>query len=103
METRDVKQIKIWGLILNTMGAAESGNLVAVASSEQALKDFYYSQQMENTELINGYRYTFKEGPLRNYNPSGTQPVSEDIFGHGIFSQWVNEDEIRSDVYRVDF
>lgn len=103
MNIRDVTQIEIWGLILNTMGSAESGKLVAIASNEEALKKFYKDQLMEKPETINGWVYSFKEGPLRNYNPSGVQKASEDIFGHGIFSQWVNEDSIRGDIYRVDF
>ena len=103
METRNIEQVKVWGLILNTFGSAESGRLVALASSEQAIKDFYLSQRMEKMEKIDGWNYSFKEGPLRNYNPSGTQFAFDDVFGHGIFSEWVNTDSIREDVYRVDF
>ena len=103
METRQTEQTKIYGLILNTMGRAEDGMLAAVASSEGALKEFYQSQLLETPEKIGSYVYSFKEGALRHYNPSGIQNVADNYDGHGIFSQWVQINEIKEYVYRVDF
>ena len=103
METRQIEQVKIYGLILNTMGRAEDGALVALASSEEALRGFYQSQLLEKTESIDSWSYSFKEGKLRRYNPSGLQDASEHHHGHGIFSQWVQRKNINQSVYRVDF
>ena len=103
METRQIEQVKIYGLILNTMGSAESGALVALASSEAALKEFYQSQLLEESERIGSWLYSFKEGVLRSYNPSGLQDASEHHYGHGIFNQWVQKEDIKQSVYRVDF
>ena len=103
METRQIDQVKIYGLILNTMGRAEDGGLAAIAKSEDALKEFYQSQLLEKSERIDYWVYSFKEGALRHYNPSGTQDVADNYDGHGIFSQWVQMDEIKQSVYRVDF
>jgi len=103
METRQIEQVKIYGLILNTMGRAEDGALVALASSEEALREFYQSQLLETSERIGSWCYSFKEGVLRSYNPSGLQDASEHHYGHGIFNQWVQREDIKQSVYRVDF
>lgn len=103
MERRNVNQVKVYGLILNTMGSAEEGRIAAVASSKDKLKEYYVSQLLEKGEWVSGWYYSFKKGPLRHFNPSGVQDANEDIYGHGIIFQWVNENEIREDVHRVDF
>jgi hypothetical protein len=103
METRTITQIKVYGLVLNTMERVESGALVALAVNEQSLKDFYKSQLLKKPKIIGNWVYNFKEGPLRHYNPSGIQSVYDSMFGHGIFSEWVEEQNIKKNVYRVDF
>ena len=105
MKTREIKQVEIWGLILNTFGSAESGALSALATTEDSLRVWYEEQKMEKKEKVGNWSYTFKENsPIRNKNPLyDWSPTSEDVFGHGYFSQWVNEDEITNNVFRVDF
>jgi len=103
LKTRTVEQSLVFGLVLNTFGSAESGKLVALATTAEALIDFYNREMLEEGEKIDGWFYSFKEGPLRRYNPSGTQPCSDDAFGHGIFSEYVNTDSIPTDVLRLDF
>jgi hypothetical protein len=94
----------IYFLVLNTFGSAEAGEIVACATSEEVLKDWYQSQKLENTEVINGYTFTFKEGPIRRNNPLHRwRQCNEDSFGHGWFSEWVQPDEIRDSIYKVDF
>lgn len=102
-QKRTVEQVLVHGLILNTMGAAENAALAAIATSEEALTEFYADQLMDEVERVNGWDYAFKVGPLRYFNPSGTQHRSEHVFGHGVFSEWVQEGEIDSEVFRVDF
>jgi len=94
LKKRTVEQALVYGLMLNTMGSAEDASLVALASSEQALKDYFDSQLLDKGEKIGGWFYSFKEGNLRNYNAGGTQ---------WIFSEWMNVEVIPTDVHRVDF
>ncbi len=105
MKTREVAQVEIWGLILNTFGSAESGALVALATTEESLRCWYEEQKLEKSEKIGELIYSFKENsPIRNYNPLyNWLSTNEDVFGHGFFSQWVNENELNQSVYRVDF
>lgn len=104
METRDATQIHIYALVLNTFGSAESGRMVAFATSEEALKNWYESQKLEKPINEDGWHITFKEGPIRRNNPLYQwNHRSNHIFGHGWFDQWVNVGEIRQDVFRVDF
>lgn len=53
METRTVEQMKVYALVLNTFGSAESRELVALASSEEALKNWYEEQKLEKPKVIN--------------------------------------------------
>ena len=103
LETRTVEQVKVFGLILNTFGKAEDGRLVALASTEEALKNWHDSQMLEQPERIGRWLYNYKEGELRNCNPDVWMHVSKHVFGHGWFVQWVNVDELRTDIFRVDF
>lgn len=104
MEIRETQQMKVYGLVLNTMGSAESGKLVALATNEQSLKDWYESQKLEKPENIKGWVYSFKEGVIRDNNPLyNWQHRSQDVFGHGWFSEWVNINEINHSIFKVDF
>lgn len=104
MEERIVKQNLIYFLVLNTFGSAEAGEVVACATSEESLKNWYESQRLENPETINAWTYSFKEGPIRSNNPLHRWVRrNEDVFGHGWFSEWVDKGELRDNIYRIDF
>lgn len=107
METRSVQQARIYFLILNTFGRAEEGRIVAAAGSEDALKIWYESQRMEQSENIDGWHYTFKkESLIRHYNPLGNWAnCNQDPFGHGWFDKWVvlSDGPLRDDIFRIDF
>ncbi|HMG16562.1 MAG TPA: hypothetical protein VK590_13990 [Saprospiraceae bacterium] len=86
------------------MGSTESGQLVALATTEEALKNWYESQKLEKRETIDGWNYSFKEGPIRYNNPLYKwKPESQDVFRHGWFDEWVNINEISKKPFRVDF
>lgn len=91
METREIVQAKIYGLKLNSvLERAEHYDIVAISGSEQALMNWYNSQKLAETERDEtGYVRSFKEGPLRNYNPFEWCNL-----GQGVFTEWINIDEL---------
>lgn len=101
METKDITQVKVYWLILNTFWRAEDWELVALSYSLEKLKEWYDEQLLEESERINWWSYSFKEDSiLRNYNPWWINSA-DSIFWHWYFSQRIEEWVIRSDMYFV--
>jgi hypothetical protein len=48
MEIRQITEALLYFLSLNTFGKAEDAQIVAVATSEEALKKWYEEQKLEN-------------------------------------------------------
>ena len=68
METREVHKIeaRIYVLILNTFGAAESGAVGAWSDNYQKLVEFYQSQLLPPNERFRdegGFYHSFAHGP----------------------------------------
>lgn len=104
MKTRYEIQTELFFLVLNGFGKADDVEVVAVATNEDTLKDWYESQKLGERERDGRWVYTFKDGPIRFKNPlHDWRNVNDDIFGRGWFSAWVNLSNLRSDIYRVDF
>ena len=88
--TQNVVQVEIFFLLLNSIHAnAEHRNTVAIAASEEDLKQWYDSQLLEKTEVIGRMHYAFQEGALRNCNPlAAWEHVDNSTWGHGWTSSW---------------
>ena len=96
METRQITQVRLYVLILNTFGAAESGNIVAVSDDYQRLVTWYQSQFADEPYREDGWYKTFKKGsPLEYHNPCGSVELNgTNIWNHGIHDEWVLLDDL---------
>lgn len=118
-ETRNITQVKIFKLILNPMMSnTENGTMVAVAYEKNKLIEWYNQQIAEEAYYTIGdnyfpakgdfpanevvghkYHKVFKQhGPLEWYNPADLESL--DHYGHGIQSEWVNEEIFENFVNR---
>ena len=99
MEYRTINQIKLYVLVLNTFGEAESGSIAAVSTDYDALVKKYNEDLLPSDERFRdgaGFLHSFREGsPFFNLNPCWSLEVDKvDCFGHGIHTEWVNEENI---------
>ena len=63
METREIQEVRIYVLVLNTFGAAETGEIVAVSDDYNRLVNWYNEQfNLEGKYRENGWCKTFKKG-----------------------------------------
>lgn len=104
METRSVTLFKVYLLIMNSIfSRAEQGEIVAVSTDYDKLVQWYQDQKCDQWEdnSYGDHTYTknFKKGSdLENYNPCNIGPESahDDIFSHGIKSEWIDERSFNS-------
>ena len=92
METRTTQEVRIYVLVLNTFGAAETGEIVAVSDDYNRLVDLYNQQiNPEGKYRENGWWKTFKKGSLIEYNnPCSSLKLNNTYpFGHGIHDEWI--------------
>lgn len=92
METRTVEEARIYVLVLNTFGSAESGEIVAVSDNYIRLVDWYRSQFADKPYRENGWLKTFKKGsPIEYNNPCGSVELNDvNHWNHGIHNEWIN-------------
>ncbi len=105
METREIKETKIYYYVFNTFGSAESGAIWCCATTLENLKNYIESQLLEEPKRIDWWYYTFKEWPLRNYNYSWFFDSRDHIFWHWYKSERINTDSLWSIKawYRIDW
>ena len=108
MEIRQIAEVHIYVLVLNTFGSAESCEIAAISDDYQKLVDFYNSQLLPMNDQFRdefGFLRSFKEGLLYNLNPCHSLELNDNApFGHGIHDEWVNVcnlDRIRSQYYWI--
>ena len=96
METRYIMQTRIYVLVLNTFGAAEEGEIVAVSDDYNRLVSWYNDQFAQEGYREDGWYKTFKKGsPIEYNNPCATTALNETRpFGHGIHDEWVKLDDL---------
>ena len=104
METRLVKQVKVYFLIMNPVtDRAESGRIAMMSTSRENLITAYENEHVAVYDDGN-FRKVFKQGgPLEWYNPVWTFD-GVDPFGHGLSEDWVdmqNLPHIKSKYYFV--
>ena len=97
METREIKQIKIWKLVMHAADRDE-WDLVAVSADRQLVIDWYKNQQCseysEYVENLGDYKKYFKQGtPLEWYEPVNDIEAEVMDYEYGISSEWINEME----------
>ena len=95
METRQINQVRIYVLILNTFGRAEEGIIAAISDDYDRLVNWYYQQlSKEYWRDDSGFWHSFKpDSPLVNLNPCFNLELNNtNHFGHGIHDEWINED-----------
>ena len=96
METRNIQEVRIYVLVLNTFGAAEEGEIVAVSDDYNRLVNWYNEQSNpEGKYRENGWCKTFKKGsPIEYNNPCSSLELNNTYpFGHGIHDEWIALDE----------
>ena len=96
METRTSAEARIYVLVLNTFGAAEEGEIVAVSDDYNRLVSWYNDQFAQEGYSEDGWYKTFKKGsPIEYNNPCATTALNETRpFGHGIHDAWVKFDDL---------
>lgn len=96
METRQITQVRLYVLILNTFGAAESGNIVAVSDDYQRLVTWYQSQFADEPYREDGWYKTFKKGsPIEYNNPCGSVELNHtNPWNHGIHDEWISTEDL---------
>lgn len=96
METRTGAEAQIYVLVLNTFGAAEEGEIVAVSDDYNRLVSWYNDQFAQEGYREDGWYKTFKKGSFIEYNnPCHTTALNETRpFGHGIHDEWVKFDDL---------
>ena len=104
MEIRQIRQIKIYVLVLNNMyGSYEDGRIVAISLEYENLIKYYHDNLLTEPIRDNeGYLHSFKEGDLYFYNPCYSLEIgSVDSYGHGIHFEWCTDDILYSGKYLV--
>ena len=96
METRQITQVRLYVLILNTFGSAESGCIVAVSDDYQRLVTWYQSQFADEPYREDGWYKIFKKGsPIEYNNPCGSIELNDtNYWNHGIHDEWVLVDDL---------
>lgn len=96
METRTITQVRLHVLVLNTFGAAEEGEIVAVSDDYNRLVSWYNDQFAQEGYREDGWYKTFKKGsPIEYNNPCANTDLNKTRpFGHGIRDEWVKVDAV---------
>lgn len=103
METRQITQVKLYVLRLNSIFAnAEQGNIVLVSPELSHLQDHYFKNRcapyhkMDEAFGINYIRNFAESSHLVDYNPSDYEvhQCCIDEFSHGILEEWVNIEDL---------
>ena len=92
MEIRTIEEVRIYVLILNTFGAAEEGEVVAISNDYNKLVSWYKDQfNPEGEYRENGWTKTFRKGSLIEYNnPCRSIELNDTYpYGHGIHDEWI--------------
>lgn len=91
-----VPEVRVYVLILNTLGSAEDGEVVAVSDDYDRLVNWYNDQFAEEPYRDGPWLKVFKLGSLIEWNNpcfslelNNTRP-----FGHGIHDEWVKFDDL---------
>ena len=94
METRQINQVKMYFLIMNSVYQRfEDRTAVVCSYEEKNIVDFYSNNSREPYRDVSGFmRYFDEDSPLYDFNPVGL--IGVDNFGHGVISMWVNEEEV---------
>ena len=99
MKTRTVEEVRIYVLVLNTFGKAESGEIVAISDDYEKLVSWYKDQfNLEGTYREGDLLKTFKKGSLIEYNnPCRSIQLNDTYpFGHGIHDEWISLEQFYS-------
>ena len=92
MEIRTTQEVRVYVLVLNTFGAAETGEIVAVSDDYNRLVNWYNEQfNPEGKYREDGWLKTFRKGSLIEYNNpcSSLELNNTSPFGHGIHDEWI--------------
>lgn len=95
METRQVTEVHVYVLYLNTFGRAEEGTVAAFSTDYDALVRFYSNQLCEKWRDGAGFLHSFKEGsPLEHLNPCYSLELNQlELFGYGVHDEWISMDD----------
>ena len=112
METRtyEVKEIKVYKLILNDMRSAkiEYCDIAAFSTDYGKLVEWYKSQLAPEPWRDGRWGKTFKEGsPLEWFNPAGSLELNDthSMWQHGIEDEWISMEtfnEVKNSFLYID-
>ena len=101
METRQITQVHIYFLLLNSMyDRCEARDIVLVADSKEKIYNYYNNNLLPDEEMFrddNGYYHSFKSDSLLcNHNPLPfSLGLGEDCYDNlGIMDDWVEESSL---------
>ena len=103
---REIQEIRIYVLVLNTFGAAEEGEIVAVSDDYTRLVDWYNQQfNPEGCYMDGMWNKTFKKGSSIEWNnPCSSLELNDTYpFGHGIHDEWIPMETFYSIRSRCNF
>lgn len=103
METRQITQIKMYFLIMNSVCQRSEDRVSVVCSFEEKnIADFYSNNLREPYRDVSGFMRYFEEGsPLYNFN--SVDLIGVDYYGHGVISMWVNEEDVPSYIKACEY
>ena len=103
METRQITQVKVYVLRLNSIFAnAEQANIVLVSPELSHLQDYYFKNRcapyhkMDEAFGINDIRNFAESSHLVDYNPADyeVQQCCTYDGAHGLLEEWVNIEDL---------
>lgn len=103
METRQITQVKLYMLRLNSIfGNAEEANIVLVSPEISHLQDYYFMnrcapyRKIDETFGINYIRHFAESSHLVDYNPADYEVVNCCTYdgAHGIIVEWINMEDL---------
>ena len=91
METREVIEVRIYVLVLNTFRSAESGEVVAISDDYNRLVAWYQSQFADEPYREDGWYKVFKKGsPIEYNNPCNSIELNNvNPWNQGIHDEWI--------------
>ena len=115
IETRTIEQVLVWRLVLNPMRSnTEAAAIVAWSDDKEKLLNWYSSQMVEpysdngspsfecHGDSHNWHKVFAKGSVLEWYNPMNQLDGPPNHYGHGLHSDWVDEDLLpQINLYRV--
>ncbi len=113
-ETKMVEEVKVHLLIMNPMtGNTENTQLIALSLDKDKLKEWYEAEiapesykddgpNMFSGPATKSYHKIFKKGSVMEWMNPVANWDKLDHHGLGVHEEWTKEENIRTDILRID-